>query len=212
MFAKNTFLPKVQRMLTLNELCNKLDSGEGIDGVNDSNCNPASRYWFIGLEYGDRGEYGEDKGSWLKWEDKYYPKIREIMDAMDVDCKDTFLANLYPIRKPSTSANVDVTGLNNLDDYYAFCDLHGRKVIRENLKKGHKKIIICIGLTHQWSFMMQLANGYKAEYVKTNEKPKLVEIKFANHPHIDRLIIIKHISRYGTKDYLENVGKYIKKI
>lgn len=181
-----------------------LDSNAGIDGGN-----PASKYWFIGLEYGKRDGNENAPGNWWDWQDNYYPKIRQIMDAMGVDYKDAFLANLYPIRKQNTLANIDDVDCIDIDDYYMFCDLHGRKAIKDGLKQGDKKTIVCFGLQWRWDYLLQLADGHSAQYVQTHRNLRLVEIKFTNHPHIDRLIVILHISR-ASLTYCDAVGKYIK--
>lgn len=191
-------------MWDLGKLRLALDSNDGIDGGN-----PASRYWFIGLEYGKRDGYENATGDWWQWQDNYYPKIRQIMDAMGVDYKDAFLANLYPIRKQNTLANIDDVDCIDIDNYYAFCDLHGRKVIKDGLTQGDKKVIVCFGMQWQWSFMLQLSGGHAAEYVQTRHDPRLIEIKFTNHPHIDRLIVIQHVSR-ASLTYCDAVGEYIK--
>ena len=131
------------------------------------------------------------------------------MDAMGVDYKDAFLANLYPIRKQNTLANIDDVDCIDIDDYYMFCDLHGRKAIKDGLKQGDKKTIVCFGLQWRWDYLLQLADGHSAQYVQTHRNLRLVEIKFTNHPHIDRLIVILHISR-ASLTYCDAVGKYIK--
>lgn len=188
----------------MSDLAELLDSNDGIDGGN-----AAGKYWFIGLEYGERYENDTDK-KWWKWpKDKYYSKIMCILKEIGVDYKDAFLANLYPIRKQNVSKPID--GFVDVDDYYAFCDLHGRRVIKDGLAMGAKKIIVCIGMANLRNFLLQLADGHRAEYVTTNCNPNLVEIKFANHPHIDRLIVVHHISRKGIT-YCEAVGNYIRKI
>ncbi len=191
-------------MWDLDKLRAVLDSNAGIDGGN-----PASKYWFIGLEYGERDGNENAPGNWWDWRDNYYSKIRQIMDAMGVDYKDAFLANLYPIRKQNTLTNIDDVDCIDIDNYYAFCDLHGRKAIKDGLKQGDKKTIVCFGLQWQWNYMLQLADGHSAEYVQTHCDPRLIEIKFANHPHIDRLIVIQHISR-ASLTYCDAVGEYIK--
>lgn len=193
-------------MYDLQELIKALDSNNGIDGGA-----PESRYWFIGLEYGERPGYENATGNWWEWTDNYYPKIKQILDAIGADYTDAFLANLYPVRKQNTMTTNDLIKFRSLDDYYAFCDLHGRKTIKNGLTKGNKKVIVCSGLQWQWCFMLQLSGGYSAEYVKTHDNPQFIEIKFNNHPHIDRLIVIKHASRAGLK-YCKAIGEHIKTI
>ncbi|MCL2331796.1 MAG: hypothetical protein FWC61_04640 [Proteobacteria bacterium] len=186
-------------MIDWQDLKDKLDNDAGIDGGK-----PESRFWFIGLEYGERGKNNNVKGDWWEWNDRYYSNIKAILDTIRPGLyQNAYLANLYPKR----SQNMSKYG----NDYFAFCDLHGRRFIRENLKIGEKKIIVCFGLSYQWDFMLQLSEGHSAEFVKTNRHQKFIEIKFSDHPNIDRLIIIRHISRAG-KAYCQSIGEHIKTI
>lgn len=193
----------------LNELIKLLDSDTaGIDGGN-----PDARLWFVGVEYAERGDDNYARGDW--WNDytgdKYYANIRAVMECLGArGGDDVYVANLYPVRKPSTKSDAEIKkyGFKKLDDYYAFCDMHGRRVFRENLNRGPRRIVICNGIGFMWGFMMQLGLAHGAVRVETIPDPKCVVMEFENHPGIERMIIMEHISR-KSREYCRAVGKLI---
>lgn len=196
----------------LSELIELLDSPSvGIDGGN-----PNAAVWFVGVEYADRGDDNEVRGDW--WNDytgdKYYANVRALLECVGVKNADgAYLANLYPVRKPSTQSDAEIKkyGFKKLDDYYAFCDLHGRRVFRENLNRGPRRTVICNSIGFMWGFMMQLGLSHGAVRVETISNPKCVVVEFENHPGIDRMIIMEHVSRKSAT-YCRAVGRKIQEM
>jgi hypothetical protein len=199
-------------MSDIKELNELLNSAEGIDGEIYGG-NPNAKVWFCGIEYGE----GDDNN----YKGQYYNVIDKIIAAatgseLEKDAwKKYYLANLYPIQCADTSCWNDDYGFAEKSDYYAYCDMHGRKIIKDNLVKGDgKKVIICFGTSFQWDFIMQFGQGHSADMVKTEsfDGLKVVNVSFSEHPNIKNLVIVKHPSAWWSDKQVSAFGKYVSQL